>query len=130
MLITFFRPFSHDEGFIESTWHHVPEIEGVQYQFEEEFNHVLESIDHSFGYEPVIHHQSTRRIVTGEFHPGRRILPASAIYHELVYKIDFPPEWSEKLILDRIKTCSMDVGRVFEYEIGDVTHKKEDENAA
>ena len=103
MLITFTRPLSNDIRMLESTWHHVSEEEGVRLQLQEEFDYVPTAYLDSYGHTIVFRFVEHRRIVTGTFHPGRRILPHSAITHELVYdcivnsdvKIDEDALWNQ-----------------------------------
>lgn len=86
-VMTFFRPMTHDAGYLESTWFHVPEDEGVQLQFEAEFNEVEARMRDNHDTDISLKILEKRRVVTGKFHPGRQVLPNRAVEYQLVYNI-------------------------------------------
>ena len=86
MQITFTRSLSTDAPWLESTWPHVSESEGVRLQLQEEIDYVPTNYFNHYHHSFMLRFVELRRIVTGTFHPGRRILPNSAITYELVYE--------------------------------------------
>lgn len=92
MQITIFRPLIDDAGFLESTWHHVSEADGVRLQLQEELDPAQDHYNNNNGHSLVMRLVEQRRIVKGTFHPGRKILPKNAITYEMVYDCIIPSE--------------------------------------
>jgi hypothetical protein len=88
MIVTFFRCLAEDAGILQSTWHHVSEEEGMRLQHEEYLHRANNIWYRDMGHsEFLFKHIKTRRIVEGEFHPGRRVIPPENVKYELVYEI-------------------------------------------
>lgn len=114
MQITISRPLANDRAWLESTWHHVPEAEGVRLQLQEVSDPAIENCNREYGHNLILRFVEQRRIVKGTFHPGRKVLPASAITYELVYDCGIPAdtEVEDEELLKRIQ-------RLFKlYEVG------------
>ncbi len=131
MLITFFKSLADDIHMLESTWHHVSEQEGMRLQHEDELTRTMDIFRDEHGREPRFAHLTTRRIVRGKFHPGRRVLPPGAVYYELVYEFTGIGEIGENEFIDYMRdTCyTDDVEMSGSMELGDQTNEKE-ENVA
>lgn len=106
MQITISRPLSDDMPWLESTWHHVSERDGVRLQLCEVLEPAQTYYRNEWGHDLIFHLVEQRRVVEGTFHPGRKVLPASAITYELVYDCSVPPDaaLNDELLLNRIKT--------------------------
>jgi hypothetical protein len=114
-------------SWLESTWPHVPEKEGVRLQAQEEIYNAIDNYLHRHGHELVLRLVEQRRIVKGTFHPGRKILPPSAISYELVYECVLPknhqPE-SEDDLWERVR-YSLTGNVVANVQRGNHTSKEE-----
>lgn len=126
--LTFFRPMTHDSGFLESTWPHLSEEDGVRFQFEAEFDTVEQEMQAQYGMDTFMRFISRRRIVTGTFHPGRRVLPAKAVEYELVYEFSGTRVTDLDELLGRLNAVinNLRLSEIIKYERGDVS-KRQDE---
>jgi len=106
MQITISRPLAEDRAWLESTWHHVSEADGVRLQLNELLEPAQTYHRNNWGHDLIFRFVEQRRVVKGTFHPGRKVLPASAITYELVYDCGVPPaaELNDELLLDRIQS--------------------------
>jgi len=128
MQVTIIRPLKRDIGYLESTWHHVPESEGVRLQLQEELYNVQSFYYDRYEDDIVMRYITQRRIVTGSFHPGRAILPASAIVYEIVYEMISPETMTDNLsdddFLGRLRKMMSNAGFTSKVLVGDVTQEK------
>lgn len=123
MQITISRPLAEDRPWLESTWHHVSEEEGVRLQLRELLVPAETHYRNEFGHDLIFRFVEQRRIVKGTFHPGRKVLPASAITYELVYDCGVPPdaELNEELLSNRIRNIFLGRGIRGKVQSGNVT---------
>ncbi len=129
MQITISRPLVNDRPWLESTWHHVSEEEGVRLQLQEVTDPAVETFDREYGHNLVLRFVEQRRVVKGTFHPGRKVLPASAITYELVYDCGIPADTDveDEELLKRIRRVFRLYDIVGKIESGNVTAAEKEE---
>jgi len=128
MQITIIRPLRDDAGYLESTWPHVSEAEGVRFQLQEEMDPGINQFERRYECSLAYRLIEQRRIVKGKFHPGRKILPTTAVTYELVYDLVIPPgkEMEDDVLFSQIRSCILDYGVRGSFKRGNVTTKEEE----